>query len=1661
MVIENRFYKIWKIGGMMLPLFVVLTILVWVSFTKSVNAFWFNDMWRYRQRVVIAAVTTQVENYQVQITGINTQALFNAGKIQANCQDIRFTDREGALLEYWIEDDGTTCQNDTSTDIWVKTTRLVTGGATTLYMYYGNPNAVPYQNGYTTFEFFDDFSGATLDASKWQISGAPSMTAGRLLLNNSQSVASYYQSSVNSKVVFRANQSVTTLDQGIVGLSNSNLSSLFSADDSLAYNFDATSGSNFEILLSNDATSIVNNTSLAENTTDNEFELSWTAASVAYVINNTAYGSTSSGTYIADEAMNVRIQNSSSTNTLSIDWVAITKHAPSMPATITFDPEERGKVPILYYDFNEVVGTTVLDKSGGNNGTLVNGMGLADNCISENCLLADGANDHVLVPNESRFDFERTDPFAVCTWFNPRQVTSTSHTLVSKLSAANTGWELTLYDGAANSDGILVYLISTWPSNRVTVIYDNVITPNQWHHICFSYSGNSNASGVSVYLNTKLLTPTSSVSTLSGSIVNNESVRIGSRHSSTLPADGYIDEVKIFQNVLTYQDVLQQYNSYNLVIGKERNQSREGQLAWWKMNESIWNGTAGEVKDSMWGNYNGTRSGNATIDIGKYGNGGIFDGNTDYVQVGSPVSNTFPLTVCAWAKPESIVSGVPQYVIANGGETTNGRGFYIYLSASNQWSFGVRGNNFIILDTVTSPAVTTDWTHICGSWDGTSSENSVKMYINGSLVAQGTPIAGTTTTTSNLRIGSPTTGTLYGFNGRIDDARVYTKVIEANEIQRLYTELPSPIAYLKLDEQSGNTGYSSAVSSVNISLTNMEDTDWQQGVRGNALDFDGTNEFASAGNLIANPFRQFTISWWMNIDSFTHASYMSTFCQAQGVYPSSLNNFCFYSSNTGASFGLQGSWSDGSALDARTTIPFSTGTWKMVTVTYDGSTLYQYVNGAPINSVAYSGKSLANANTFVLGRGYAYPGNLTTTYFDGKLDDFKIYDFALNHNQVYSEYLGNVKLASENQSIGAGLIGHWKMDELSWNGTSGEIKDAVGSNNATAFSGATTIAGKIANAGNFNGSSYAQTVNNIGITGSQPRSISFWFNQASMSNRNVVGFGTNSFGNLFDVLLYNGELIGHFWGAGQDTIGSGSAYTTGVWNHGVITYNGSVVTIYLNGQTGGQKTISINTGASNLRIGAGMYDAGYNTFNGQVDDVRVYNKALSIEEIQDLYNLKPVNSVLAVSTEKKTSVIPLLHFKLDEKSGTVASNNGSLTTSATLNNFGTSQWRIGKIGSGLLFDGTDDYVSLADSASFNWSNQLTVTTWFKSESIVTAKSLVAKTGDGTAYEFHLSLEPDGRVRCWVSSNGTNVSTMTYSQTINYTDNKWHFASCVYNGSTIQVQVDGRAGTAAAFTGTIFNGTQPVTLGGNTSWTGSWMYGGMLDNVKIWNTALSQRDLMIEYNGGKPFVWWNLDEGQGSIINDYGGNSYSGILTNMDPATDWLSGSNCRMNNCLNFDGSDDRVVIQNSTDNAIFNTNSLSLSIWIKTTTSQDGLFFNKHNGGSENGWFLAVTGNVIRYQAGGVPGFSTKVVTDGNWHHIVAVMSSTTMRLYIDGVYEGQTDRSFINNSSSVVIGQLSSGLSGYAFNGSLDEAKIFNYELNEEDIKRDYNNGAALRFE
>ncbi|MCP4127533.1 MAG: hypothetical protein GY753_10770, partial [Gammaproteobacteria bacterium] len=143
------------------------------------------------------------------------------------------------------------------------------------------------------------------------------------------------------------------------------------------------------------------------------------------------------------------------------------------------------------------------------------------------------------------------------------------------------------------------------------------------------------------------------------------------------------------------------------------------------------------------------------------------------------------------------------------------------------------------------------------------------------------------------------------------------------------------------------------------------------------------------------------------------------------------------------------------------------------------------------------------------------------------------------------------------------------------------------------------------------------STNNLGITGNDARTIAFWAKSDTTNDGAMVSIGTASGNGLFAALIYQSKWYLNGYAGGMDW-GTGVAADTN-WHHHAITYNGTHADWYLDAsKLGSGFTHTFATGDNKLYIGD--RPDGWGNYQGIIDDVQIFNSALSPEQIANLYN---------------------------------------------------------------------------------------------------------------------------------------------------------------------------------------------------------------------------------------------------------------------------------------------------------------------------------------------------------------------------------------------------------------------------------------------------------
>jgi hypothetical protein len=251
------------------------------------------------------------------------------------------------------------------------------------------------------------------------------------------------------------------------------------------------------------------------------------------------------------------------------------------------------------------------------------------------------------------------------------------------------------------------------------------------------------------------------------------------------------------------------------------------------------------------------------------------------------------------------------------------------------------------------------------------------------------------------------------------------------------------------------------------------------------------------------------------------------------------------------------------------------------------------------------------------------------------------------------------------QQTGSGMIGYWKFDE-----TSGTIAaDSSGNSNAMNYAGGPTPSATVptltfANPRSlsFNGtSSYVSIATLNGLTpGNTAHTTSAWVNVTSLpANRAwILLLGNEGAGSEHWLIDSAGVTQFGVWGGTQVAPSLG----TGAWHHVALTFDGTTLKAYLDGSPIGAGAAATYNLAG-VPLSVAQNHIGENYFNGLLDDVRVYGRALTATEVSSLAAGKSGPDAPATLTATAGNGQATLNWAPSPGPGTVVYNLKRSTTS--------------------------------------------------------------------------------------------------------------------------------------------------------------------------------------------------------------------------------------------------------------------------------------------------------------------------------------------------------------------------------------------------------------
>ena len=201
----------------------------------------------------------------------------------------------------------------------------------------------------------------------------------------------------------------------------------------------------------------------------------------------------------------------------------------------------------------------------------------------------------------------------------------------------------------------------------------------------------------------------------------------------------------------------------------------------------------------------------------------------------------------------------------------------------------------------------------------------------------------------------------------------------------------------------------------------------------------------------------------------------------------------------------------------------------------------------------------------------------------------------------------------------------------------------------------------------------------------------------------------------------------------------------------------------------------------------------------------------------------------------------------------------------------------------LSFDGSNDYVQIPHQSSQAISQNITLASWITVDAFGNWDGVITKGINKSPYA--LQLWGNGSIRFsanWGSPAGYSGSG-SWNSTGTVGTNSWHHIAVSYDGSNITFFIDGVLDSQVNNPGLVFGDDgEDLVLGADFP-GGNEYFDGIMDDVSIWNLALSQSDIQANMNNALTgnenglVGYWNFDEGTGTQVTDQTSNGNDGTI----------------------------------------------------------------------------------------------------------------------------------------------------------------------------------------
>ena len=816
------------------------------------------------------------------------------------------------------------------------------------------------------------------------------------------------------------------------------------------------------------------------------------------------------------------------------------------------------------------------------------------------------------------------------------------------------------------------------------------------------------------------------------------------------------------------------------------------------------------------GNYNGTDA-NITYADGYFGQAAVFNGSSSKITFTNSAFNITTYSLSFWIYSSSYNQSQAS-IINMGLDNTGGAwsGLAFGVNANKVFYYGgdvtgVGGTGFFT-QTGTTNITNGTWVHVAIIVNGTS----ITGYINGT---QDTGLSRTLGANITYRAGSINTigvrqgafGSYGWYNGSVDQFRVFNTALSSSNITTLYNEI---------GERNGTPS--------NVDF----------GVGGKTLygaKFNGSNSYV---DLPLTPTfggkNTLSVSFWFKTTTTARARMFTDYAQTSRNCDITID---------GGNIEIVTDY--GTTSDTHTTsLTYNNGNWHHIVVAINQSANQRtiYINGLLKDSITLPSQSWDGYGQKVTVGAFYSSSSGYSQYFDGEIDQVRIFNKALSSSEVSKLYgNGAGEIACEHTVTTTDVnypvtnLAYYKLDNNSKD--SGELRGKF--NQGVTFIGNSTGIG-----------------NSTLQLSSTAHSVSLWMKPQDLTATKWQIMFFSAFSGYPSFTL--GKRPDRTTSFHYRNESSQEVYFTlsnaNTWYHVVVTRTNSGSTVYVNGSSVATDSNSMGTyswgGYQKTVIGSNpLYPAEY--FDGTLDQIRVYNVALTATDVANLYNNETTTTAGTLSFP--TGKTAIATYKLDGNGVDVSGNySGSEGANIVYGYDGSDTnvgYTFGKYGQAAVFNGSSSYIDLPKELADVWraAGAFSTSLWFKRDGNQT---------DTTYGGRILHILDDIYIRIDIQTNNTIkalvvTSAPAYPETVSdvIPDGVWQHIVFTGDSNGIKLYLNGTLVDSDSWNGTFMTYTNTNYKFNRLGYSGSGIsyLKGEIDQVRFFTSALSAENVTKLYN----------------------------------------------------------------------------------------------------------------------------------------------------------------------------------------------------------------------